>query len=141
MLEALAEIRKLAESDLITFVKLVAPYNVMGSCHTNPDGKNYKLVLYPRAHRKSFYAACEVAWEIVKDPSIAIVYLSATSDLAEYQLRAIKGILDSPIVRRYWPELIDIDEGKREKWTSTEICVDDPRRKEQGTRERSGRNA
>lgn len=142
MLEALAEIRKLAESDLITFVKLVAPYNVMGSCHedlckflTNPDGKNYKLVLYPRAHRKSFYAACEVAWEIVKDPSIAIVYLSATSDLAEYQLRAIKGILDSPIVRRYWPELIDIDEGKREKWTSTEICVDDPRRKEQGTRD------
>lgn len=142
MLEALAEIRKLAESDLITFVKLVAPYNVMGSCHedlckflTNPDGKNYKLVLYPRAHRKSFYAACEVAWEIVKDPSIAIVYLSATSDLAEYQLRAIKGILDSPIVRRYWPDLIDIDEGKREKWTSTEICVDDPRRKEQGTRD------
>jgi len=142
VLEALAEIRKLAESDLITFVKLVAPYNVMGSCHedlckflTNPDGKNYKLVLYPRAHRKSFYAACEVAWEIVKDPSIAIVYLSATSDLAEYQLRAIKGILDSPIVRRYWPDLIDIDEGKREKWTSTEICVDDPRRKEQGTRD------
>ena len=142
MLEAISEIRKLAESDLITFVKLVAPYNVMGSCHedlckflTNPDGKNYKLVLYPRAHRKSFYAACEVAWEIVKDPSIAIVYLSATSDLAEYQLRAIKGILDSPIVRRYWPDLIDIDEGKREKWTSTEICVDDPRRKEQGTRD------
>lgn len=136
------EIRKLAEADLITFVKLVAPYNVMGVCHedlckflTNPALKPYKLVLYPRAHRKSFYAACFAAWEIVKDPSIAIVYLSATSDLAEAQLRAIKGILDSPIVRRYWPELINVDEGKREKWTTTEICVDDPRRKAQGTRD------
>lgn len=140
--EVLNQIRELAEKDLITFVKLVAPYNVMGTCHedlckflTNPELKPYKLVLYPRAHRKSFYAACFAAWEIVKDPSIAIVYLSATSDLAEAQLRAIKGILDSSIVRRYWPDLINSDEGKREKWTSTEICVDDPRRKAQGTRD------
>lgn len=140
--EVLKEIRELAEADLITFVKLVAPYNVMGVCHeelckfiTNTDLKPYKLVLYPRAHRKSFYAACRAAWEIVRNPAIAIVYLSATSDLAESQLRAIKGILDSPIVRRYWPQLINADEGRREKWTTTEICVDDPRRKAEGTRD------
>ena len=140
--DAVEEVRKLAEADLITFVRLVAPYNVMGTCHedlckfiTNPDLKPYKLVLYPRAHRKSFYAACEAAHEIVKNPAISIVYLSATSDLAEAQLRAIKGILDSPIVRRYWPELINADEGRREKWTTTEICVDDPRRKAEGTRD------
>lgn len=140
--EALDEIRKLAEADFITFVKLVAPYNVMGICHeelckfiTNTELKPYKLVLYPRGHRKSFYAAMYACWRIVRDPSIAIVYLSATSDLAESQLRTIKSTLDSPIVRRYWSELVNIDEGKREKWTSTEICVDDPRRKAEGTRD------
>lgn len=142
MATATDEIRKLAESDFITFVKLVAPYNVMGVCHeelckflTNPDLKPYRLVLYPRGHRKSFYAAMYTCWRIVVDPSISIVYLSATSDLAESQLRTIKGTLDSPIVRRIWPELINVDEGKREKWTSTEICVDDPRRKAEGTRD------
>ena len=139
---AVEEIRKLAEADFITFVKLVAPYNVMGACHeelckflTNPDLKPYRLVLYPRGHRKSFYAAMYACWRIVVDPSISIVYLSATSDLAESQLRTIKSTLDSPIVRRYWPELIQADEGRREKWTTTEICVDDPRRKAEGTRD------
>lgn len=139
---AVDEIRKLAESDFVSFVKVVAPYNVMGSCHedlckflTNPDLKPYRLVLYPRGHRKSFYAAMYACWRVVCDPSISIVYLSATSDLAESQLRTIKGTLESPIVRKIWPELVNIDEGKREKWTSTEICVDDPRRKAEGTRD------
>ena len=139
---AVDEIRKLAESDFVSFVKVVAPYNVMGSCHedlckflTNPDLKPYRLVLYPRGHRKSFYAAMYACWRIICDPSISIVYLSATSDLAESQLRTIKGTLESPIVRKIWPDLINIDEGKREKWTSTEICVDDPRRKAEGTRD------
>lgn len=136
------EIKKLAEQDFITFVKLVAPYNVMGTCHedlckflTKPKSKPYKLVLYPRAHRKSFYAGALAAWRIVKNPAISIVYLSATSDLAESQLRLIKGLLDTPIVRRYWPDLIDAEEGKREKWTTTEICVDSPIRKNEGTRD------
>ena len=139
---AVDEIRKLAESDFVSFVKVVAPYNVMGSCHeelckflTNPDLKPYRLVLYPRGHRKSFYAAMYACWRVVCDPSISIVYLSATSDLAESQLRTIKGTLESPIIRKIWPDLINIDEGKREKWTSTEICVDDPRRKAEGTRD------
>ena len=139
---AVDEIRKLAESDFVSFVKVVAPYNVMGACHedlckflTNPELKPYRLVLYPRGHRKSFYAAMYACWRIVCDPSISIVYLSATSDLAESQLRTIKGTLESPIVRKIWPDLVNVDEGKREKWTSTEICVDDPRRKAEGTRD------
>lgn len=139
---AIDEIRKLAESDFISFVKVVAPYNVMGVCHeelckflTNPSLKPYRLVLYPRGHRKSFYAAMYACWRVVCDPSISIVYLSATSDLAESQLRTIKSTLDSPIVRKIWPDLINVDEGKREKWASTEICVDDPRRKSEGTRD------
>lgn len=138
----LDEIRQLAEEDFISFVKLVAPYNVMGTCHedlckfiTDDTLKPYKLVLYPRGHRKSFYAAMYACWRIVKDPSIAIVYLSATSDLAESQLRTIKTTLESKIVARYWSDLVNEDEGKREKWTTTEICVDDPRRKAEGTRD------
>lgn len=142
MKTAVDEIRTLAEKDFITFCKLVAPYNVMGSCHeelckffANPDGSPYKLCLYPRAHRKSFYAGLYGCWRIVRDPSIAIVYLSATADLAEAQLRMMKGVLESTIVRRYWPDLVEADEGKREKWTSTEICVDSPIRKREGTRD------
>ena len=112
--DVISQIREMAEADFIAFVKLVAPYNVMGTCHedlckflTNPDLKPYRLVLYPRAHRKSFYAGAYAAWLIVKNPAISIVYLSATADLAEAQLRLIKGIIDSPIVRRSWPELIN----------------------------------
>jgi hypothetical protein len=138
----LSQIRQLAEKDFITFVKLVAPYNVMGSCHEDmckfiqdKSKRPYKLVIYPRGHRKSFYAAAFAAWEIIKDPSISIVYLSATSPLAEQQLRIIKNILESKIVSKYWPDLILEDEGKREKWTTTEICVDHPKRKQEGTRD------
>lgn len=136
------EIRELAENDFISFVKLVAPYNVMGSCHEDickflmdKSKKPYKLVIYPRGHRKSFYAAMYACWKIIKDPSIAIVYLSATSPLAESQLRTIKSTLESKIIKRYWPEMVLEDEGKREKWTTTEICVDHPRRREEGTRD------
>lgn len=140
--EAIEEIRRLAEEDFITFVKLVAPYNVMGSCHEDickflqdKSKKPYKLVIYPRGHRKSFYAAMYACWRIIKDPSIAIVYLSATSPLAEQQLRTIKATLESKIVKRYWPDMLNDDEGKREKWTTTEVCVDHPTRKEEGTRD------
>lgn len=136
------EIKKLAEADFITFVKLVAPYNVMGSCHEDickflmdKSKKPYKLVIYPRGHRKSFYAAMYACWRIIKDPSIAIVYLSATSPLAEAQLRTIKATLESKIVKRYWPDMVLENEGQREKWTTTEICVDHPRRREEGTRD------
>lgn len=139
---SLEDVRVLAENDFITFVKLVAPYNVMGSCHEDlckflqdTTKRPYKLVIYPRGHRKSFYIAMYACWRIVRDPSIAIVYLSATSPLAEQQLRTIKGTLESKIVRRYWPDMVLEDEGKREKWTTTEICVDHPKRKEEGTRD------
>lgn len=136
------ELRNMCEADFITYVKVVAPYNVMGVCHedlckfmTNPELKPYRLVLYPRGHRKSFYAAMYACWRVCKDPSVSIVYLSATSDLAESQLRTIKSTLESPIVKKLWPDLVNADEGKREKWTTTEICVDDPRRKAEGTRD------
>jgi phage terminase large subunit-like protein len=72
---------------------------------------------------------------VVRRPDIRILYISSTSNLAEKQLYFIKQILTSPAVRRYWPELINEEEGKREKWTNTEIAVDHPMRKKEGVRD------
>jgi hypothetical protein len=63
------------------------------------------------------------------------LYISATSGLAEKQLKFIKDILDHPKYRKYWPTMTHVDEGKREKWTTTEIMVDHPIRKREGVRD------
>jgi hypothetical protein len=84
---------------------------------------------------KSKIAAYLAAWWITKDPAVTILYVSATAPLAEKQLYQIKQIIDSPIYRRYWPEMIGPDEGKREKWAVEEICVDHPKRKLEGIRD------
>lgn len=136
------EIREAAEADLETFIRLVAPYQVIGGIHSewcswtsSQESGNHQLTLLPRDHGKSRYVAFKVAWTIVRRPDVRILYISSTSGLAEKQLYFIKTILTSPIVRRYWPDLINVDEGKREKWTNTEIAVDHPKRKEEGIRD------
>jgi hypothetical protein len=63
------------------------------------------------------------------------LYISSTANLAEKQLGLIKQILSSSVVRRYWPDLINEEEGKREKWTQSEIAVDHPKRREEGIRD------
>lgn len=93
------------------------------------------MVLLPRDHGKSRMIAFRVAWEITRRPDIRILYVSATSNLAEKQLKMIKDILDTSIYRRYWPDMTHVDEGKREKWTNTEISVDHPKRKEEAVRD------
>lgn len=140
--EAKEEIRLAAESDLETFIKLVAPHRVLGNIHreligwwTREDRKTHQLVLLPRDHGKSAMVGYRVAWEIVKRPDVRILYISSTSNLAEKQLKFIKDILTSDTVREYWPDLINRDEGKREKWTNSEICVDHPLRKTEGVRD------
>lgn len=129
-------IRETAEADLEAFVRLVQPGRVIGSVHseliswiTREEKKSHQLVLMPRDHGKSVYAGLYCAWHVVKNPAIRILYISATSNLATKQLKFIKDILTSAIVRKYWPDLIHPDEGKREKWTETEIAVDHPKRK------------
>lgn len=136
------DIKIAAESDLETFIRLVAPYQMIGSIHqewcrwtTSEAAGNHQLTLLPRDHGKSRYVAFKVAWAIVRDPTIRILYISSTSGLAEKQLYFIKSILTSSIVRRYWPNLIHREEAKRLKWTNTEISVDDPRRAEEGIRD------
>lgn len=57
------------------------------------------------------------------------MYLSSTSGLAEKQLGLVKAILTSSIYRRYWPEMVNEQEAKRERWTTTEIAVDHPLRR------------
>lgn len=136
------EIRKAAENDLETFIRLVAPQRVIGHVHqdlcrwmTRQDQKASQLVLLPRDHGKSAYIAYRVAWEIVRQPDIRILYVSATSNLAEKQLKFIKDILTSKVFMYYWPEYINKEEGKRERWTSTEIAIDHPKRKTEGVRD------
>jgi len=135
-------IREQAEADLLIFIKLVAPHLLLGAIHeeliewwSRSEAKNNQLVLLPRGHLKSKLIAYRTAWWITKYPETTILYVSATADLAEKQLYAIKQIIDSPIYRRYWPEMINLEEGKREKWAVSEIAVDHPKRKLEGIRD------
>jgi hypothetical protein len=136
------QIRRAAEADLQTFITLVAPHRVLGDCHLNvlkwwtrKDAKQHQLVLLPRDHQKSALVAYRVAWEITKSPTITVLYISSTANLAEKQLKFIKDILTSRKYQRYWPEMVNHDEGKRSKWTNSEIEVDHPLRKAEGVRD------
>lgn len=138
------QIRQAAETDLVTFIKLVAPEQVLGQCHedvcnwwTRPDAKTHQLLLFPRDHGKSRLIAYRVAWELTKDPTLRILYISATANLAEKQLGFIKGILTSEIYKRYWPDHVNADEGKRVRWTTSEIMLDHPLRKKENVRDPS----
>lgn len=131
------ERRELAESNLEEFIKLVHPKRWLGNIHrevikwwTRQDAKDHQLLLLPRDHMKSALIAYRAAWEITKNPSIRILYISSTSNLATKQLKFIKDILTSDTYRVYWPEMVEKEEAKREKWTEREVSVDHPKRKE-----------
>jgi hypothetical protein len=135
-------IRQSAEDDLLKFIKLIAPHRVLGHVHKDlikwwcrDEAQDHQMVLLPRDHQKSVMVAYRCAWEITRNPAVTILYISSTSGLAEKQLKFIKDILDSPVYRRYWPDMTHPDEGKREKWTTTEIMVDHPIRKKEGVRD------
>lgn len=140
----LEQIRFAAESDLVTFIKLVAPEQVLGQCHedvcnwwTREDAKSHQLLLFPRDHGKSRLIAYRVAWELTRNPTLRVLYISATANLAEKQLGFIKGILTSETYRRYWPDHVNADEGKRSKWTNSEIALDHPDRRKENVRDPS----
>lgn len=142
--DVVSQIRDRAESDLLFFAKLVGPHRVYGGVHEElftwwprEGAKDNQLVLLPRDHQKSHCAAVKAAWDLTRDPTATILYVSATSDLAEKQLYAIKNILDSEVYRRYWPDMLHTEEGKRERWTTGEIIVDHPLRKTEGVRDPS----
>jgi predicted phage terminase large subunit-like protein len=130
------QIKDKAIEDFVFFCRLINPHRVYGQCHedvmrwmTNPLAGNNQLVLLPRGHMKSHIAAMWAAWWITKNPAVTIIYVSATERLAILQLSAIKQVLESPQYRRYWPEMIHPEEGKRRKWAASEIIVDHPARR------------
>lgn len=135
-------IRQQAESDLEAFIRLVHPNRVLGNIHrevirwwNREDAKSHQLLLMPRDHQKSALVAYRVAWEITRNPAVRVLYISSTANLAIKQLKFIKDILTSDIYRFYWPDMVLPEEGKREKWTETEISVDHPKRKEELVRD------
>jgi len=134
--------RLIAESDLESFIQLVHPNRLLGNIHrevirwwTRPDHKNHQLLLLPRDHMKSAMMGYRVAWEIIKDPTIRVLYISSTSNLAIKQLKFIKDILTNDTTRLFWPELVNKEEANREKWTEREISIDHPKRKEESVRD------
>jgi hypothetical protein len=138
------DIRAAAEADLSTFIKLVSPHTVLGMVHedlcmwwTRHDAKKMQLTLLPRDHQKSRMIAYRVAWHLTNNPDHRVLYISSTANLAEKQLKFIKDILTSPIYRRYWPEMVNLEEAKREKWTNGEISLDHPLRAKEGVRDPS----
>lgn len=138
------QIKTAAENSLVTFINLVAPEQVLGQCHedvcewwTRQEAKPFQLLLFPRDHGKSRLVAYRVAWELTKDPTLRILYISATANLAEKQLGFIKNILTSKIYRMYWPDHVHEEEGKRKKWTGSEIMLDHPLREKENVRDPS----
>lgn len=143
------KIREQALADLSFFARLVNPGYLYGSVHRElfqwlQDytlfGKgnglsNNKLMLLPRGHLKSHVVATWLAWMITRHPDVTALYLSATAELAETQLYAVKNILGSTVYRRYFPEYINPQEGKREKWSATKLTIDHELRKKEGIRD------
>ncbi|MGD9382189.1 MAG: hypothetical protein PVI03_07070 [Candidatus Thorarchaeota archaeon] len=144
--QQIQELREACENSLWFFANTVEPHRVYGECHKElfnwwqehyegGEGLDNLLVLYPRDHQKSHCMAVLAAWLITKDPAVTILYVSATSTLAEKQLHDIKNILTSNTYTLLWPEMVNPDEGRRERWNNVEIMVDHPKRKEEGVRD------
>lgn len=136
--------RKQAEADLVSFIELVHPRRLLGDVHreviswwNREDAKKNQLLLLPRDHMKSALAGYRVAHALTKDPTLRILYISSTSNLAVKQLKFIKDILTCSAYREHWPEMVEKEETKREKWTEREISVDHPLRKLENIRDPS----
>jgi phage terminase large subunit-like protein len=149
MPEEAKQIRETALNDLFFFAKLVNPGYLYGDIHKeifqwmqeyNLYGlgtkiSSNKLIMLPRAHLKSHMVATWAAWIITRHPEVTILYVSATAELAEIQLFAIQNILASSTYQRYFPEYINPQEGKREKWSIKKFSIDHPKRRQEGIRD------
>jgi len=136
------DLRVLCKKDLFTFAQVMNPKRLYGDVHkelcswlTRPKARANQLALIPRAHQKSHIIAVYVAWYITNHPEATCLYISATTNLAEKQLYAIKNIMTSKPYMLLFPDMINKEEGKREKWSATEIAVDHPIRKSEGIRD------
>lgn len=142
--DGLDELRAACLGSLKLYAHTIEPHRMYGECHDEvfdwwqqceEKGISNDLLLLPRDHQKSHMIAVRCCWNIVRDPATSIVYLSATTTLAELQLDDIKNILTSDIHMELWPELINVEEGKRTTWNLSSFSVDHPRRKAEGVRD------
>lgn len=142
--DQLAVLREECFHSLWKFACCVEPHRVYGECHrelfefwqqSEVHEIENTLALMPRDHQKSHCLAVRCAWEIYRHPAITIIYVSATTKLAERQLVDIQNILESKHFRMLSPKMINVEEGKRSMWNTKEISVDHPDRKKQGVRD------
>lgn len=143
------ELRELALANLYVFAQLVNPGYMYGEVHKEifkwmegyslygqGEGlSSNKLIMLPRAHLKSHMVATWCAWVITRHPEVTILYTSATAELATTQLFAIQNIMASSTYMRYFPEYINPQEGKRERWSQTKLSIDHPKRRKEGIRD------
>jgi hypothetical protein len=143
------ELREAAKEDLVLFATLVNPGYMYGDLHRETfrwmqnyalfgqgeDQTSNKLTLFPRAHLKSHMVATWCAWIITRSPEVTMLYVSATAELAQTQLYAIQNIIGSSVYQRFYPEYINPQEGKREKWNQTKMSVDHDKRRKEGIRD------
>lgn len=134
--------REVLEQDLWEFAKYINPHYCYGDIHEevfrwlqDSGPHNHQLLLMPRGHLKSHCIAVWCVWWITKDPCTSIIYLSAGEDLATVQIYAIKNMITSDRYRRLWPDMIQKEDAKRDKWTAWGFNVDHPKRKEMGIRD------
>lgn len=147
--QKLQDLREACENSLFTYACTVEPHRVYGDCHKelfdwwqehydgnlDDDSLDNLLALLPRDHQKSHCMAVLASWIITKNPAVTIIYVSATSYLAEQQLLDIKNILESKTYQLLWPDMIHPEVGKRHTWNNNEIVVDHPQRKAEGVRD------
>lgn len=133
-----------AEADLEFFINLIHPHRALGHVHQDiikwwerPSALSHQILLLPRDHQKSALVAYRVAWRLTKNPALRFLYVSATAGLAKKQLKFIQDILLHPNYTRHWPEMVNTNKLKREKWTASEFSVDHPARFEQSVRDSS----
>ncbi len=136
------QVKEILETDLWEFAKYVNPHYAYGEVHEEvfrwlsmPECSDHQLLLMPRAHLKSHCIAVWCVWQITRDPTSSIVYLSAGEDLAKVQIYAIKEMITCEKYRALWPEMLHKEEGKRDKWTAWGFNVQHPLRTEMGIRD------
>lgn len=138
----LVELREFYENDLYEFAKYINPTYQYGELHekvfrwlSDPVACSKQLLLLPRGHLKSHCIAVWTVWTITKKPWCSIIYVSAGEELAKAQVYAIKRMFTSDEYRLLWPEMINAEDSKRDKWSAWAINVDHPERKRRGTRD------
>lgn len=136
------ELREFYENNLFEFAKYINPHYCYGDVHeqifnwlSGKDASDHQLILVPRGHLKSHCIAVWAVWQITRDPTTTMVYLSAMEELATVQVGAIKGMFLCDRYQLLWPEMINKEEAKRDKWSAWAINVDHPKRKAEGIRD------